>query len=94
MANCINCGDDYEVDPRLNDSFCSDCRQELNAEDWDTDNYFSYPDDDDPPDEEYFDCGWVPDGGFCEMAGTEDCDFECPYHDYYYNNAEITKTTN
>ena len=31
-------------------------------------------------DEDYFDCGFVPGEG-CLLAGTEDCDFECPYSD-------------
>lgn len=26
-----------------------------------------------------FDCGLMPDGT-CMLAGTEDCDWECPYH--------------
>jgi hypothetical protein len=29
-------------------------------------------------DEEQFDCGMDKDGA-CSMAGSEDCDFECPY---------------
>lgn len=33
-------------------------------------------------DEEDFDCGWEPGEG-CLMAGTEDCDFECPYRDMW-----------
>ncbi len=28
-------------------------------------------------DEDYSDCGWTPGGG-CSMAGSEECDFECP----------------
>ncbi len=36
-----------------------------------------YEDDEDPD----FDCGWTPEGGGCSLAGTEDCDFECPYRD-------------
>lgn len=34
----------------------------------------------DDEDEEYFDCGWSPGGG-CSMAGSEECDFECPNRD-------------
>jgi hypothetical protein len=31
-------------------------------------------------DEPDFDCGFVPGHG-CQLAGTEDCDFDCPYRD-------------
>lgn len=37
-----------------------------------------FPEDDLEEDEEYFDCGYIPGEG-CTMAGSEDCDFECPY---------------
>ena len=36
-------------------------------------------DDDDLEEEEEFDCGMMPDGT-CQYAGTEMCDWECPYH--------------
>lgn len=29
--------------------------------------------------EDRFDCGLDPESGQCAMAGTEDCDFECPH---------------
>ena len=32
----------------------------------------------DDEDEEYYDCGMDRDGG-CSLAGTEQCDWECPY---------------
>ena len=40
-----------------------------------------------------FDCGFVPGYG-CQLAGTEDCDFECPYRDGliaspYYPNCDL-----
>ena len=36
-------------------------------------------DDDDPDEEEdFFDCHMGP-GGYCGAAGSEDCEFECPY---------------
>ena len=41
---------------------------------------------DDPDDEDEFDddagdhCGMTPDG-LCQLAGSEFCDFECPYRD-------------
>lgn len=27
-------------------------------------------------------CGIIPDGGGCQLAGTEYCDFECPFRDH------------
>lgn len=42
-----------------------------------------FPDDDDGlegEEEEYFDCGWMREGG-CSLAGSEECDFECPNRD-------------
>ena len=38
-----------------------------------------YEDDDEDFDQLEFDCGW--DGHGCSMAGSEDCDFECPFRD-------------
>jgi hypothetical protein len=29
-------------------------------------------------DEDFFDCGLTPDG-YCTKAGSEECDWECPY---------------
>jgi hypothetical protein len=43
---------------------------------------FDGPDDDDyDPDDEFmqFDCGMLPDGQ-CLLAGSEECDWECPRH--------------
>ncbi len=34
-GECRNCGDSYEIDRRLNDGFCIDCRRELNQEAFD-----------------------------------------------------------
>lgn len=39
---------------------------------------FDEPDSDDGPEFE-FDCGMMPDGT-CMLAGTEECDWECPRH--------------
>lgn len=49
--------------------------------------------DDDEPDEDEFDCGFVVGEG-CAMAGTEDCDFDCPWRDRliaspYYPNCDL-----
>lgn len=35
-------------------------------------------DEDELDDEDDFDCGMTSDGG-CTLAGTEECDWECPY---------------
>lgn len=53
---------------------------------WEPDESWFY--DDDHENEPDFDCGWTGEG--CQLAGSEDCDFECPYHDYYYG---IDKST-
>jgi hypothetical protein len=37
-------------------------------------------DEDFGPDDFYFDCGLAPDG-ICLLAGTEDCDWDCPHRD-------------
>lgn len=34
----------------------------------------------DEDDDEFLDCGWDSSGG-CSMAGSEECDFECPNRD-------------
>jgi hypothetical protein len=44
----------------------------------DDDDYNDY-DDDEPDDDEEFDCHMGPDGS-CGLAGTEECDWECPYN--------------
>lgn len=50
-----------------------------------------YDDWEDDPDEwsdggeEFFDCGATPDGG-CTKAGSEECDWECPYAGELYNS--------
>lgn len=50
-------------------------------------DYFDWEDNDDYDDDDVFlvedgqfDCGFVTGEG-CSMAGTEDCDFDCPYRD-------------
>lgn len=46
-------------------------------------DYFNWDDYDyceEDNEDEQFDCGFVTGEG-CSMAGTEDCDFDCPYAD-------------
>lgn len=53
---------------------------------------YSTYDSDEVPDEEDFDCGWLPDEERCSMAGTEDCDFECPYHDVHHLLQDLSES--
>lgn len=46
-----------------------------------------YPDDDDEPE---FDCGWVRGMG-CTMAGSEECDWECPHRRDFERGMALTR---
>lgn len=48
------------------------------------DDYDDGFDDDDEPD---FDCPFDPNSGHCPLAGTEECDWECPYREDYESPA-------
>lgn len=61
--------------------------------------YGSAPWDDGPDDEDYgweeedeseFDCGWVRGVG-CQLACTEECDFECPFRDSNHKGLRLTR---
>ncbi len=39
--------------------------------------------DDDDDDEYEFDCGFYPGAGTCSKAGSEECDWDCPYRQQY-----------
>lgn len=52
-----------------------------------------WEDPDEPPDEPEFDCGWYPEDGICLLAGTEDCDFECEFHDLHYAESHQERST-
>src|SRR5262245_56865014 len=47
---------------------------------------------DDPADDEedWFDCGWVRGVG-CTMAGSEECDWECPYRKAFERGLALTR---
>lgn len=45
---------------------------------------------DDGETDEYYDCGWVRGVG-CTLAGTEECDFECPFRDDNYKGLRLTQ---
>ena len=64
--------------PYLEDEMDSDYPVAGRGDDWDDD------------DEETFDCGWVRGVG-CQLAGTEECDFECPFRDDNYRGLALTR---
>lgn len=39
-----------------------------------------------------FDCGFIPGYG-CQLAGTEDCDFDCPHRDALTNHPDYPNVT-
>ncbi len=47
-------------------------------------------DDGEPDDDDFYDCGWVRGQG-CQLAGSEDCDFECPHRDALYRGIALTR---
>ncbi|HEY9709937.1 MAG TPA: hypothetical protein V6D48_17155 [Oculatellaceae cyanobacterium] len=53
--------------------------------------YWLNQDDDEPVDEfeEWFGgrCGFIPEFGTCTLAGSEECDWECPLRDGFYQIA-------
>ncbi len=53
---------------------------------WDDYDIDDFEDDD----EEWFDCGWVRGIG-CQLAGSESCDFECPFRDNNYRGLALTR---
>lgn len=47
-------------------------------------------DDDEPPESynlDFDECGFIPGEG-CQLIGTEDCEFDCPYRDAYYKELD------
>lgn len=67
---------------------------EIHDNHWDTSKYWlNEPDEDEPLDEleEWLGgrCGYMPELGICSKAGTEECDFECPLRDDFY---QITRS--
>lgn len=61
---------------------------------WEDDDWSEVWDDDgiraDVDDEHEFDCGWVPGMG-CTMAGSEDCDWECPHRRDFEKGMALTQ---
>jgi hypothetical protein len=57
---------------------------------WDTiDDDFEQADPEDEWDEWIDRCGWVRGHG-CQLAGTEECDFECPFREGNYRGLRLT----
>lgn len=61
-------------------------------EELDPDYYWANDPDDDEDDEESFDCGFIPGYG-CQLGGSEECDFECPYRDELENHPDYPNVT-
>ncbi len=38
------------------------------------------PDDEDDPSDPMDECGYIPGDGVCMLAGTEHCDWDCPFN--------------
>jgi hypothetical protein len=71
---------------------CADCGELIyfyGCAPWDDSDDMDWDQSDDETDE-CFDCGWVRGVG-CAFAGTEECDFECPFRDDNYKGLRLTK---
>ena len=49
-----------------------------------------WPNEESYDDEEWFDCGWVRGMG-CTMAGSEECDWECPHRRDFEKGLRLTQ---
>lgn len=69
MRRCSDCGNETA------DTYSGVCRSCLPA-------HFDDADDgsEDDPDDWMDECGFVPGEGVCTLAGTEWCDWECPFN--------------
>ena len=55
---------------------------------WDDDDFDGW--DSEPPDSydlDFDECGFIP-GESCLLAGSEDCELDCPYRDAYYKELD------
>lgn len=65
----------------MNDIFDDDSQ-------WGDDDFDDW--DDEPPDSydlDFDECGFIPGEG-CPLAGSEDCELDCPYRDAYYKKLD------
>jgi hypothetical protein len=76
---CDSCG----ADDSSYDGLCSKCYDAQHSFD-DSDNEYE------PDEYEAFDCHMGPDG-LCGAAGSEDCEFECPYRRDQYARERAAK---
>ena len=75
---CPSCGDRVGRASASEDALPDSCRC-CGFPDLDAVAAYHAPDDDEDGSPEFeFDCGLMPDGT-CQLAGTEDCDWECPH---------------
>ncbi len=63
---------------------CLQCEAVLEC--YDDERDYRHEEDDEPG----FDCGWVRGVG-CQLAGTEECDFECPHRDGNYRGLALMR---
>lgn len=77
-----------EQSDELYSRICLQCG--LALETYDDFDWTEYPDNDEEDDEAFFDCGWVRGVG-CQLAGTEQCDFECPDRDANYKGLRLAQ---
>lgn len=79
--NCAACGElvyPYGSEPWMPDD--SDYPAAGRGDGWDDDEFDSWLDQ----------CGWVRGQG-CQLAGTEECDFDCPFRDDNYKGLRLTR---
>lgn len=51
---------------------------------------YDFSSDEDEDNEPEFDCGFIPEEGMCMKAGSEECDFECPYSEFEVEGEDET----
>ena len=69
---------------------CGELVYPYGSEPWNDDEDYSWTEDGWDDDESEFDCGWVRGVG-CQLAGTEECDFECPHRNDNYKGLRLTQ---
>ena len=79
---CIECGQPFSIPVWAAEhggeyDYCGRCS------DGDFDEHDGYDDEDDDFEQLVDECGLLPAhlGGGCQLAGTEHCDFDCPFRD-------------
>jgi len=75
---CPSCGDRIGRASAEEDTLPEECRSCGFPDIGKVAEYHCPDDDDEGSPELEFDCGMMPDGT-CQLAGTEECDWDCPY---------------